>query len=77
MLCLMHQCQKAVEKSLKLADSFLAKMNHSSKYFASMAKVTNLWRENITKIFRAWAECHSAVAAVEFGKRFRRGAPGG
>jgi hypothetical protein len=73
--CLCHQAHLGVEQSLKMSDFFLKSMRDrgvdayggekggSFRYYGTLAKITNLWRENVKSVFTTWARLFGAPAA--------------
>lgn len=57
-----------VEASLKLADAFL-KDKRTYKYFGTLAKITNLWRDSRQRILKAWVRQHGHQSAVKHALR--------
>jgi hypothetical protein len=44
--CIMHQVQLCVHSGLLIADNTLKAIGKPYKYFGSLAKLTNTWRES-------------------------------
>jgi hypothetical protein len=63
--CVLHQLHLGVKSGLTLADSWLKKCNAGFKYFASVAKICNVWRANAKRFMKIWTTVFGATKAVQ------------
>lgn len=70
--CFMHASQLWVRSGLFLVDAW-ARQYYSEeyrfKYFATLSKISHLWRENAVAIYRLFREEFDACTAVMFGSK--------
>ena len=59
----MHNGQLIIRQSLTLADSFLKAQKRGYKYFGSLAKLINTWRDTCKAMLKVWAAWYGAVSA--------------
>ena len=62
--CCEHQLHLIIKDGLKAADCFLKASKKSYKYFSSLTKVVQLWRENAQAIKDKWAERYGDDSAA-------------
>ena len=62
--CLKHAYHLAVQSSLRLCDTLLAKLNRSYKYYTSVATLSHTWRGHLTKIRSVWWSQHGHEPGV-------------
>ena len=70
-ICFMHACQLYVRSGLALVDSW-AKSHYEHgklKYFATLSKICQIWRENAVEIYRLFEEAFGSVVAVKYGSK--------
>ena len=65
--CLAHQYQLQVADALVIADGFLLTIA-GLRYYSSLAKLMNTWREYAAKIFTEWRAKYGDAAAAPAGK---------
>ena len=95
--CYLHIFHSAVRSGLELVDDLLAEcFSHHTlatfgKYYNSLAKVVNWWRERAAEIMRAWSDQHESDTSTtasartdlsptdirELGKRYPLGVSSG
>lgn len=67
--CLMHQAQLATKSSLTLIDLYLAgSFKKGWKYFATVSKLSHLWRAEARRVFTTWVTCLGTVSAVKHAR---------
>lgn len=65
--CYLHAFHSAVKDGLQLLDDLIPNLfepktlNGFTKYYGSLAKLTNLWREQAAEIMRQWDEYHQSL----------------
>ena len=73
--CYLHIFHAAVRSGLQLLDDLLSEcfgqhtMAKFGKYFGSLAKLVNIWRERAADIMRAWSDQHETEEASKSGPR--------
>ena len=67
--CTMHQVQLVTRSGLTLVDEELKRMGKSYKYFGSLAKLANTWRECHKAIFQQWCTSWGDLNALDFAWR--------
>eukprot|EP00969_Alexandrium_andersonii_P177000 7826042-Alexandrium_andersonii.AAC.1 len=50
----MHACQLIVQSSLRLVDQWLQRSGIAWKLFASLAKLSLVWRDNASDVYKIW-----------------------
>ena len=76
--CYLHVFHAAVRSGLELVDQLIAECFSEStlrgfkKYFASLAKISNFWRERAADMMRAWEDHHGQASKDirEMGLRY-------
>ena len=67
--CFMHQAQLATKGGIMIMDACLLNLKVTWKYWASIAKLIHVWRDNARPLFRAWTTLHGPESAVAHVKR--------
>jgi len=67
--CFMHQLNLGVRSGLVLVDRFLAAQGKTFKYFSTLTKIVNLWRQFASAVFLAFAALFGALCAVELARK--------
>jgi hypothetical protein len=67
--CLMHQAQLAIKDGLVLIDRHLDRAACEFKYFSSIAKIINCWRESARSVFVQWINAHGNVSALACARK--------
>ena len=77
--CYLHVFHAAVRSGLQLVDELIAScfskdnLRGFDKYYSSLAKMMNLWREKAADMMRAWDDQHGDAASKEIrdlGQRY-------
>lgn len=66
--CLHHQCAIVDLGEFQLIDAYLLKAGKKYKYFSTMAKVVNCWREQAQPMFQAWRDMFGDADALKCAK---------
>ena len=77
-ICFLHMYNAAVKQGLELVDSLLTGLFSKdtlagfTKYFGSISKVVNCWREQASNIMMAWDEDYQRedVSILKLGRRY-------
>ena len=69
--CSIHQYHLIVKDQLQTVDAFLNALNpvfkdHPGKYFASVAKIANYWRERVGSFIDTWEAMHGVSTDVNY-----------
>lgn len=67
--CLMHQVQLTVRSGLTICDRIMKNSGSKFKYFGSLAKLVNTWRESHKAIFSQWGKNWGDESSLEFAWR--------
>ncbi|CAK0836755.1 unnamed protein product [Prorocentrum cordatum] len=67
--CLMHRLQLIIKTGLELIDRFLGRVEKTFKYFSSLSKVTQVWRDMAGDIYDIWKGTFGPRAARECAAR--------
>lgn len=62
--CMFHAGHLVCKSGLALMDLTLKKFDKKYGYFATLAKLTNLWRDKAKAIFQAWANSYGKPSAM-------------
>ena len=63
--CSMHQGNLVVKSSLRLLDLRMSEAKFGFKYFSTLAKLTNVWRENARSLLEIWVAIHGDLSAAD------------
>lgn len=66
--CNLHQLQIVIKNALLLIDYYLKLIGRSWKYYATVAKLSHLWRNNARSVFTGWNTMHGATSALQYAK---------
>jgi len=66
--CLLHQCAIIDLGEFALIDAYLLRAGKKYRYFATLAKLVNCWREQAQSMFSIWAATHGKADALMFAK---------
>lgn len=66
--CLLHQCAIVDLGEFALIDAYLSRAGKKYKYFATLAKLVNCWREQAQSIFSTWVDVHGQADALTFAR---------
>ena len=61
--CFKHQLHLAVKTGLSIADQFLDNIQRGWQYYASLAKLVNCWRENVSSMYSTCKDMYSLELA--------------
>jgi len=69
--CSIHQYHLIVKDQLQMVDAFLNSLtpvfsDHPGKYFASVAKIANYWRERVGSFIDVWESMFGVTADVNY-----------
>ena len=67
--CTMHAVQLIFSATLDIIDRGLADQGRTYKFFNSLAKLVNCWRENWYKIYEVWIAKYGALSATTHARR--------
>ncbi len=68
--CGMHSCQLYVRSGLKLVDDWCRKHvpDFKIKYFALLSKISQVWRDKASDMYKEFDRQFGPVAAIQYGK---------
>ena len=64
-----HQNHLAYKRSLLMGEWALQTLRSDAKLFATVAKVSHIWREKGEAIYKMWIALHGVIAAHEYALR--------
>ena len=67
--CVDHQCHLPVKTGLLLIDSILQEENQDWRYFGSVAKCINVWRDSARPVYQAWEAIFGCTQAFTNGRK--------
>ena len=67
--CVDHQCHLPVKVGLLLIDSVLAEEGQDWRYFASVAKCVNVWRDSAKPLYKSWEAKFGRTQAFTNGRK--------
>ncbi len=69
--CFMHACQLWVRSGLVIVDTWLKKYlaaESKFKYFATLSKISPVWRDRASEVFQTFSDLIQPAAAVAYAK---------